>query len=93
VTAVPAPYLTYVNFRKEPSPRGRGGRMGKVTRLFYSPFDGAKPVYYGSVSDARKTLFGVRARTPMVAAAAVQCADRVMGSLLSFSVTGIPWES
>jgi hypothetical protein len=25
--------------------------MGKVTTLFYSPFDGVKPVYYRSVSN------------------------------------------
>jgi hypothetical protein len=36
------PYLTYLNFRKEPSPSARW-KDGKVTRLFYSPFDGAKP--------------------------------------------------
>jgi len=35
VTAVPAPYVTHVSFRKEPSPSGHGGRMGKSTSPFY----------------------------------------------------------
>jgi hypothetical protein len=30
----PAP-SAYVSFRKEPSPEGRGGEMGKATPLFY----------------------------------------------------------
>jgi hypothetical protein len=27
--------------------------MGKATRLFYKPFEGAKPVYYRSVSNRK----------------------------------------
>lgn len=38
-------------FARNRRPRGHGGRMGKVTTLFYSPFDGVKPVYYRSVSN------------------------------------------
>ena len=34
------PARRFVNFRKEPSPGGRGGRMGKVTWLFYYQFEG-----------------------------------------------------